>query len=84
LSGFEFETAQEVAAKALNGDTEFVNPSRLSNATSAAIDLSKVANEPVAATLYQIDSLTRRSPALQATADAKAGNKVGMLEEVTA
>jgi NADH-quinone oxidoreductase subunit G len=84
LSGFEFETAQEVAAKALNGDTEFVNPSRLSNATSAAIDLSKVANEPVAATLYQIDSLTRRSPALQATADAKAGSKVGMLEEVTA
>jgi NADH-quinone oxidoreductase subunit G len=84
VPGFEFETAQDVAAKALNGDTEFVNASKLSNATSAAIDLSKAAGEPATATLYQLDSLTRRSPALQATADAKAGSKVGMLEEVVA
>jgi NADH-quinone oxidoreductase subunit G len=84
LPGFEFETAQDVAAKALNGDTEFVNASKLSNATTAAIDLSKAAGEPATATLYQLDSLTRRSPALQATADAKAGDKVGMLEEVAA
>ncbi|MBS7807774.1 NADH-quinone oxidoreductase subunit NuoG [Variovorax sp. PCZ-1] len=84
LPGFEFETAQDVAAKALNGDTEFVAAAKLSNATSAAIDLSKAAAEPATATLYQLDSLTRRSPALQATADAKAGSKVGMLDEVTA
>jgi NADH-quinone oxidoreductase subunit G len=84
LPGFEFETAQEVAAKALNGDTEFVNATKLSNATSAAIDLSKAADEPATASIYQLDGLTRRSPALQATADAKAGSKVGMLEEVAA
>jgi NADH-quinone oxidoreductase subunit G len=84
LPGFEFETAQDVAAKALNGDTDFVNASKLSNATSTAIDLSKAAGEPATASIYQLDGLTRRSPALQATADAKAGNKVGMLEEVTA
>jgi NADH-quinone oxidoreductase subunit G len=84
LPSFEFETAQEVAAKALNGDTEFVNATKLSNATSAAIDLSKAADEPATASIYQLDGLTRRSPALQATADAKAGSKVGMLEEVAA
>jgi NADH-quinone oxidoreductase subunit G len=84
LPGFEFETAQDVAAKALNGDTEFVNAAKLSNATGAAIDLDKAAGEPVTATLYQLDSLTRRSPALQATADAKAGSNVGQIEEVAA
>jgi NADH-quinone oxidoreductase subunit G len=84
LPGFEFETAQDVAAKALNGDSEFVNAAKLSNATTAAIDLGKATGEPVTATLYQLDSLTRRSPALQATADAKAGSNVGQTEEVAA
>jgi NADH-quinone oxidoreductase subunit G len=84
LPGFEFETAQDVAAAALNGDTEFVSASKLSNATSAAIDLGKDADEPATANIYQLDSLTRRAPALQATADAQAGDKVGMLEEVDA
>jgi NADH-quinone oxidoreductase subunit G len=84
LPGFEFETAQDVAATALNGDTEFVSASKLNNATSAAIDLGKAADEPATANIYQLDSLTRRAPALQATADAQAGSKVGMLEEVDA
>ena len=85
LSGFDFETAQDVAAAAaLKGDAEFVNPAKLSNATSAAIDLSKAASEPATASIYQLDSLTRRAPALQATSDAKAGNKVGQLDEVAA
>jgi NADH-quinone oxidoreductase subunit G len=84
LPGFDFETAQDVAAKALNGDAGVVSAAKLSNATSAAIDLGKAASDPHTATLYQLDSLTRRSPALQATADAKAGSKVGQLDEVTA
>ncbi len=84
LPGFEFETAQEVAAKALNGDTEFVNAAKLSNATTAAIDLAKAADEPATASIYQLDSLTRRAPSLQATADAKAGSQVGMFDEVAA
>jgi NADH-quinone oxidoreductase subunit G len=84
LPGFEFETAQDVAAAALNGDTEFVSASKLNNATNAAIDLGKAADEPATANIYQLDSLTRRAPALQATADAQAGSKVGMLEEVHA
>jgi NADH-quinone oxidoreductase subunit G len=84
LPGFEFETSQDVAAAALQGDKEFVSASKLSNATSAAIDLSKATDEPATASIYQLDSLTRRSPALQATSDAKAGNKVGQLDEVAA
>ena len=84
LAGFEFETAQDVAAAALQGDKEFVSAAKLSNATSAAIDLNKAAGEPATAPIYQLDSLTRRAPSLQATADAKAGDKVGQLEEVTA
>jgi NADH-quinone oxidoreductase subunit G len=84
LAGFEFETAQDVAAAALQGDKDFVSTSRLSNAINITIDLSKAAGEPVTASIYQLDSLTRRAPSLQATADAKAGDKVGQLEEVTA
>ena len=84
LSGFEFETAQDVAAKALNGDEGLVSPAKLSNATTAQIDLNKAADEPAAATIYQLESLTRRAPSLQATADAKAGSGVGVLEEVVA
>ena len=84
LAGFEFETAQDVAAAALQCDKEFVSAAKLSNATSAAIDLNKAAGEPATAPIYQLDSLTRRAPSLQATADAKAGDKVGQLEEVTA
>ena len=84
LAGFEFETAQDVAAAALQGDKEFVSAAKLSNATSAAIDLNKAAGEPATAPIYQLDSLTRRAPSLQATADAKAGDKVRQLEEVTA
>ena len=84
LPGFDFETSQDVAAAALMGDKEFVSAAKLSNATSAAIDLAKAADEPVTAPIYQLDSLTRRAPALQATADARAGDKVGQLEEVAA
>jgi NADH-quinone oxidoreductase subunit G len=84
LPGFEFETAQDVAAAALQGDKEFVSATKLSNVTSAAIDLNKAADEPATASIYQLDGLTRRSPALQATSDAKAGSKVGQLDEVAA
>jgi NADH-quinone oxidoreductase subunit G len=84
LPGFEFETAQDVAAAALQGQAGILSADKLSNKTSAAINLSTSAAEPAVASIYQLDSLTRRAPALQATADAKAGDKVGMLEEVAA
>jgi NADH-quinone oxidoreductase subunit G len=84
LPGFDFETAQDVAAAALQGQTGTLGADKLSNKTAAAISLSLVAGEPAVASIYQLDALTRRAPSLQATADAKAGDKVGILEEVAA
>jgi NADH-quinone oxidoreductase subunit G len=84
LPGFDFETAQDVAAAALQGQTGTLSADKLSNKTAAEINLSVAAGEPAVASIYQLDALTRRAPALQATADAKAGDKVGVLEEVAA
>jgi NADH-quinone oxidoreductase subunit G len=84
LPGFDFETAQDVATAALQGQSGTLSADKLSNKTTAAINLSTAAGEPAVASIYQLDALTRRAPSLQATADAKAGDKVGMLEEVAA
>jgi NADH-quinone oxidoreductase subunit G len=84
LPGFEFDASQEVLAKAVKQADGFVAPELLSNKTSAPIRLDVPAAEPVTASLYQLDALTRRSPALQATQDAKRGDKVGQVEEVLA
>jgi NADH-quinone oxidoreductase subunit G len=72
LSGFGFETSEEVKAAAL-GDLAAL-PAKLNNATSAAITvgastggLERLADVPI----YSADALVRRAPALQATADAK-------------
>ena len=71
LTDFGFETSDEVRSAAL-GTGDILG--RLSNHTAAAIDLSvprvglqRVADLPI----YAADSLVRRAPALQATADAR-------------
>jgi NADH-quinone oxidoreductase subunit G len=84
LPGFEFDSSQEVLAKAVKQVDGFVAPELLSNKTSAAIRLDVAASEPATASIYQLDALTRRAPALQATADAKRGDKVGHMMEVAA
>jgi len=73
LQGFEYETSEEVKARAL-GDLAAL-PAKLNNATSATPNLNastggleRLADLPI----YSADALVRRSPALQATADAKA------------
>ena len=73
LDGFAFETVEEVRAQAL-GDVAAL-PARLNNQTTAAVQasaatggLERLADVPI----YSADALVRRSPALQATADAKA------------
>ena len=72
IPGFDFDTSEEVKAKAL-GDLSTIG-SRLSNVTSAAIaiqassgGLERIADVPI----YSADALVRRSPSLQSTADAK-------------
>jgi NADH-quinone oxidoreductase subunit G len=78
LPGFDFESSQEVLAKAIKVDADMVPAAQLSNATKATIRLDVVAAEPVNAAIYQLDSIVRRAPSLQLTMDAKA------LEEVPA
>jgi NADH-quinone oxidoreductase subunit G len=64
LPGFEFETSQDVLAKAT------ATPPNLSNATQAAVKLDTATGAPVVASIYQLDGLVRRAPSLQMTADA--------------
>ena len=65
VSGFDFESSQDVLAAAS------VKAPNLSNATQAAISLAAPAAEPVSASIYQLDGLVRRAPSLQLTADAR-------------
>jgi NADH-quinone oxidoreductase subunit G len=76
LSGFDFESSQEVlvAARGIaNDDAQFVSADMLSNATQASIRLDVASIEPVSAAIYQLDGIVRRADALQRTADARQG-----------
>jgi NADH-quinone oxidoreductase subunit G len=65
VPGFNFETSQEVLAKAT------VQPLQLSNAIRADVRLGGSVSEPVVAAIYQLDGIVRRAASLQQTADAK-------------
>jgi NADH-quinone oxidoreductase subunit G len=82
LPGFDAESAEQVRAQALGGDTEGQGiAARLDNACAAdpvpavvaagavprAGGLQRVADVPI----YAVDALVRRAPALQLTADAR-------------
>ena len=67
LPGFGFDSIEEVRAQALPSDMA----ARLSNACNQAIDLAPATQMPVTASIYQLDGLVRRAPALQHTADAE-------------
>jgi NADH-quinone oxidoreductase subunit G len=73
LSGFDADSSQAVLAKALPGVASgaVVSAERLDNGGSAAIDLKPAQVEPAVASIYQLDALVRRAPALQLTADAR-------------
>ncbi len=74
LPGFDQESSQAVLAKVLPGvESGAVVPAgRLNNSTSAAIDTGAAQGKPCVAAIYELDALVRRSPSLQATADARA------------
>ncbi|WP_066270382.1 NADH-quinone oxidoreductase subunit NuoG [Hydrogenophaga palleronii] len=74
LPGFDADSSQAVLAAALPGvaNGSLVDAARLSNAGSATIDTTLANTEPCVASIYQLDGLVRRSPALQLTADARA------------
>ncbi|MBL0942923.1 MAG: NADH-quinone oxidoreductase subunit G [Hydrogenophaga sp.] len=73
LPGFDADSSQAVLAKALPGVEQgaLVPAARLDNRSQAAIDTTPAQTEPVVASIYQLDALVRRAPALQLTADAR-------------
>jgi NADH-quinone oxidoreductase subunit G len=87
LPGFEYESAQEVLAAsrgAAHAQAGSVQGNVLGNASSAAIDLSPTTGRPAAAAIYQLDSIVRRAPSLQLTADAKRANAMAPASTQTA
>ncbi len=74
LPGFDAESSQAVLAQALPGvaSGQFVPAERLDNRSQAAIELTVGSATPCVASIYQLDSLVRRAPSLQQTADARA------------
>ncbi len=77
LPGFGFESAQEVltaARGAQDAQASLVQGGKLSNATSAAVDASAAAGQPVTAAIYRLDGIVRRAPSLQLTADGRLAN----------
>jgi NADH-quinone oxidoreductase subunit G len=76
VPGFEFDSAQEVLAH-LHADSQGVVPEtvpahRLSNACTLSASMKVAQGTPCVASIYQLDGIVRRAPALQLTADARA------------
>ncbi|MDM0050698.1 NADH-quinone oxidoreductase subunit NuoG [Variovorax sp. J22R115] len=70
LSGFAFESTADVLAEI--GSPGQVLADRLSNATAAPIQSGNASGaSPAVASIYQLDSIVRRAPSLQLTADAR-------------
>jgi NADH-quinone oxidoreductase subunit G len=70
LPGFAFESTAEVLRTI--GDNGAVPADALGNATAAkAVAASGAVSAPVVASIYQLDSIVRRAPSLQLTADAR-------------
>jgi len=77
LQGFEYETAAEVLADArgaADASQPLVQGNLLSNKTAKAAWLGDTDAKPVAASIYQLDSIVRRSTPLQLTADARSAH----------
>ena len=75
LPGFDFESSAEVLAQVFGPAVDGVSQvpvGKLDNATTAQPLAAAVpSGRPAVAAIYQLDSLVRRAPALQLTADAR-------------
>ena len=70
LPGFAFESTADVLKTV--GEGGAVPAAALSNATAVnAVASNGAASAPVVASIYQLDSIVRRAPSLQLTADAR-------------
>ena len=78
VPGFDFETSQDVLARATNapaGTITQLSADQLSNVVKAVSTGAAAVGEPVVASIYQLDSLVRRSASLQLTADARSARE---------
>ena len=69
LPQLAFETSQDVLKQIS------ATPLNLSNACSSEVRLTGHVDTPCVASIYQLDSLVRRAPSLQLTADARNANE---------
>lgn len=82
LQGFTYEsTADVLAAAGVSGN---VPAEKLSNEAVAHAASGGAQGEPVVASIYQLDSIVRRAPSLQLTADARRAPEVATREEALA
>ena len=85
LPGFDFESSQDVLKLIEGISGNQVAATYLSNASAASIQLTKVnQTAPVVASIYQLDSLVRRSTPLQLTTDARNASAVDANTEAVA
>jgi NADH-quinone oxidoreductase subunit G len=70
VPGFDFETSQDVLAKAT------ATAPVLNNASNAPLRMAGEVATPVVASIYQLDGVVRRAPSLQLTADACTAQEV--------
>jgi NADH-quinone oxidoreductase subunit G len=74
VPGFAYESSQEVLLAArgkADAQQALVQGDRLRNKTNAAAWIGDANAKPVTASIYQLDGIVRRAPALQLTADAR-------------
>lgn len=74
VPGFDFETSQDVLARATNapaGQLTMLPADQLSNAAGQVPQATASVGEPAVAAIYQLDGLVRRATSLQLTADAR-------------
>ena len=76
LQGFEFNTSQEVLVEATRLPLHLNNLGNPDLLASTPAVLTDSSSDPVVAAIYQLDSLVRRAPSLQLTADARQTHEV--------
>jgi NADH-quinone oxidoreductase subunit G len=76
LPGFDADSSQAVLASVFPGVAhgDVVNATRLSNVSTATVDLTPANQLPCVASIYQLDGLVRRATSLQLTHDARASS----------
>ncbi|MDH5856836.1 NADH-quinone oxidoreductase subunit NuoG [Lampropedia aestuarii] len=84
VPGFDYEDSQQVLAQCVGADKPAFVPAQLLSNAAGAVDaqIQEATAAPVVASMYQLDGLVRRAPALQATKDGQLGALAGVEVEL--